>query len=520
MGLAMKSLSRRSFLEASSSAAVLGPLSALLPGIALGQGTGSLTIASNVALPSWDPSSGPSSVNPTLQAIWKSVFDQYIDQNPDASFTPGLLTKWGWNADKTKVEMQVRSGAFWHDGQPVTAADIVWNLNRAADPKTGNPVGAIIWASLGNLRAEGDKITGDVKQYVADLFKWMAFLTAYAIPPHHYEKVGAAGFEKQPIGSGPYRVEEFVAGSYVKLQAFDKYWGPKPAFKSVTIKFVTDPSARVAEIESGKSDITLDIPFEEYERLKKKPGLAGVASPVSDIAMMFISSREPMTDANVRMAAVHAVDKEAIVKRLLGGHGVVIHTLEAPGYAAFDPSIKVAYDPELAKKLLAKSGYGPGKPVKLTVQTTRGYLPKDYETVQAIVGMWRKVGIEAEIEVYDIAKHFELRMSGKLAPMAFYNWGNSIGDPNDSTGFAMFGPSPHSAWKSKDVDAMIGPLWGEKDEAKRIEGWKKVSRHIADNALVLPLYQRVQPVVYKKSLAFRPYAAGFVMPQAIGAAKS
>jgi peptide/nickel transport system substrate-binding protein len=521
----MKPLTRRSFLDASgkvaaTSALAAGPLSALFPGIAFGQTGDSLTIAFNVALPSWDPTSGPSSVNPTLQALWKSVFDPFIDQNADSSFKPGLLTQWGWNADKTKIDMEVRAGAFWHDGKPITAQDIVWNLNRAADPKTGNPVGGIIWSSVANLKADGNKITGDVKQYVADLFKWMAFLTGYAIPPHHYEKVGAAGFEKQPIGSGPYLVEEWVAGSLVKLKAFDKYWGPKPAFKNVTIKFVTDPSARVAEIESGKSDITLGIPFEEYDRLKAKPGLAGSAAPISDIAMMFISSSDPMLDPNVRLAAVHAVDKEAIVKRLLRGYGVVIHSLQAPGYAAFDPTIKVRHDPELAKKLLAKSGFGPAKPVKFKVQTTRGYLPKDYETVQAIVGMWRKVGIEAEIEVYDIAKHFELRMSGKLAPMAFYNWGNSIGDPNDSTGFAMFGPSPHSAWKSKEVDAMIGPLWGEKDEAKRIAGWKKVDRHIADNALVLPLYQQVQPVIYKKSLLFKPHAAGFVMAQTLGKAKA
>jgi peptide/nickel transport system substrate-binding protein len=160
------------------------------------------------------------------------------------------------------------------------------------------------------------------------------------------------------------------------------------------------------------------------------------------------------------------------------------------------------------------------KPVKFTIQTTRGYLPKDYETVQAIVGMWRKVGIEAEIEVYEIAKHFELRLSHKLAPMAFYNWGDAIGDPNDSTGFAMFGPSPHSGWKSKEVDAMIGPLWGEKDEAKRIAGWKKVDRYIAEHALVLPLYQQVQTILFKKSLAVKPHMAGYLLAQAVGKAKA
>ena len=67
------------------------------------------------------------------------------------------------------------------------------------------------------------------------------------------------------------------------------------------------------------------------------------------------------------------------------------------------------------------------------IQTTRGFKPKDYEMIQAIVGMWRKVGIEAEIEVYEIAKHYELRAADQLAPAAFYNWGNSIGDPSTST---------------------------------------------------------------------------------------
>jgi peptide/nickel transport system substrate-binding protein len=135
--------------------------------------------------------------------------------------------------------------------------------------------------------------------------------------------------------------------------------------------------------------------------------------------------------------------------------------------------------------------------------------------IQAVAGMWRKVGIEASIEVYEIAKHFELRTRHELAPAAFYNWGNSIGDPSTSTGFAMFGPSPHSAWKTEDLDKMIGPLWGEKDEKKRIAGWKAADRYIAEQGYVLPLLQYKQPVVYRKGLKFTPHTAGFILPQAI-----
>jgi peptide/nickel transport system substrate-binding protein len=228
--------------------------------------------------------------------------------------------------------------------------------------------------------------------------------------------------------------------------------------------------------------------------------------------MIFINNIDAMLDKNVRLAACHAIDKKAIVKKLLRGYGVPIDTLEAPEYSAYDASIKVPHDPKLAKKLLADSGYSKKKPVKFTIQTTRGLKPKDYEMVQAIVGMWRKVGIEAEIEVYEIAKHYELRAADKLAPAAFYNWGNAIGDPTTSTGFAMFGPSPHSVWNTDDLDGMIGPLWGEKDEAKRIAGWKAVDKYIAEQGYVIPLLQYAQPILYKKALKVTANVSGALQP--------
>ncbi len=511
----MFEMDRRGFLHMTGGAAATAALSTLLfSEEAAAQMGKTLTIAYHVSLPAWDPTTGYSAVNPQLMSIYKTMFDQYVDQNPDLSFKPGLLKDWGWTDNKTKIRMVVRDDAKWHDGKPVTAADIIWNLQRVANPKTGNPV-SFVWASVANLKANGNVITGDVKQYMADFFKWMAFLTAYVLPPHYYQKVGKAGFEKKPMGSGPYMFAEFQRGSFVRFKANPNYWGGKPAFENVIFKFVTDPAARVAEIESGRSDLTLNVPFEEYDRLKKKKGLVGVTTPVSDIAMIFFTNVGPMLDINVRQAAVHAVNKKAIVDRLLRGYGIPIDTLLTPDYLGFDPSIKTPYDPKKARALLAKSGYSPKKPVRFKIQTTRGYLPKDYEVIQAIVGMWRRVGIAAEIEVYEAAKHFELRAQHKLAPAAFYNWGNSIGDPTTSVGHAMFSPSPHSAWKTKDMDAMIAPLWGEKDEKKRIEGWKKVDRYIAEKAYVLPLYQQVQPVVHKDTIVFHGHRANFILPQTI-----
>lgn len=499
-------LTRRSLLKTSTAAVAVG-----LAAPALAQDIDELVIAYNVNLPSWDPTVGPSAVNPTIQGLYQSVFDQFILQQPDLSPAPGLLTDWGWNDDRTQVWMEVREGVKWHDGSELTPEDVRWSLARAADPATGNPI-QFVWGTLANHRVEGNRVIADVAQFDPTIFKWMYFLTGYVLPKDYYERVGAAGFEDAPVGTGPYKVEQYERNAFVRLRANAEYWGGAPEFETVTIRFVTDAASRVAEVESGRSHVTLEIPYEEYDRLRARPGLAGAHRGVSDIAMIFFNDIDVMLDENVRKAAVHAVDRQLIIDRLLSGYGVALHTLETPEYLAFDPSIEVAFDPDLARDLLAASGYSTDNPVRFTIQTTRGYKPKDYEMIQAIVGMWRRVGIEAEIEVYEVARHFELRAADQLAPAAFYNWGNSVGDPTTSTGFAMFGPSPHSVWDGQDVIDMIGPLWGEADEERRIAGWKDVSRHIAENAYVLPLLQYVQPVVHAAGVKVVPHASGALLP--------
>jgi len=185
-----------------------------------------LTIAFNVNLPAFDPTTGPSSVNPTIQAIYRAIFDQYIGQNTDLSLTPGLLTKWGWNEDKTKAWMDVREGVDWHDGSSFTPEDVIWSIERAADPKGGNPV-AFVWGSLGNFKIDGQRITADCKNFGPTIFKWMAFLTGYVLPKDYY--------------------------AFLRLKRNEKYWGPKPAFETVIFKFVPDGTSRVAEIERGSA---------------------------------------------------------------------------------------------------------------------------------------------------------------------------------------------------------------------------------------------------------------------------
>jgi peptide/nickel transport system substrate-binding protein len=507
--------SRRRFLQASAATALsatsLGGL--LHSGAAISQSGSTLTIAYNTTLPSLDPTNSAKTSSPAVQSIFKAIFDPYIDQNPDLSFKPGALTKWGWNKDKSAIVLTLRKGMVWHDGSPVTVEDLIWSLERAGNEKNGNPM-LFMWRKLGGFTAKGNTVTVKVTEFEPALLKWLGFLTAYLMPKKAFTASrGGTGWDAKPIGSGPYRVEKFERDAYLRLKAFPKYWGPKPDFDTVIFKFVPDPAARVAEVESGKSDMTLEVPFEEYDRLVGKGGLAGSAYPIADVAILFITDKEPMLDRNVRLALAHAIDKQALTGAIMRGYARPLDTLQAPEYAAYDASIKVKHDPELARELLAKSGFSPENPVRFTVQTTRGYKPKDFETVAAVVAMWKKVGIEAEIEVLDVAKHFDLQLQHALAPVSFYNWGNAIGDPSTSTGFAFIGP--FAVWRSPDVEKMVGPLFVERDEAKRIAGYKAVDRYLAEQGYVIPLMQYYQPVVHRKGITFTPHGAGTIAPQTI-----
>jgi len=127
--------SRRRFLQVSGATALSATsIAGLLRGeYAHAQSGGTLTIAYNTALPSLDPTNSAKTSSPAVQSIFKAIFDPYIEQNPDLSFGPGALTKWGWNKDKSAIELTLRKGMLWHDGSPVTTRDLVWSLERAGE---------------------------------------------------------------------------------------------------------------------------------------------------------------------------------------------------------------------------------------------------------------------------------------------------------------------------------------------------------------------------------------------------
>ena len=341
----------------------------------------------------------------------------------------------------------------------------------------------------------------------------LARSTAIPLPSVYYKKTGARDFENAPLGSGPYRVTAIREGE-VRLGRFDSYWDVKPAFEKVVIRFVSDPGARVRAIESGEAHVLVDPPFDRFQELSRRKGLIGRSQPSTQIAFVAINDIGPMKDPNVRRAAHHAIHKPAIVRNLLKGYGRVINTLEPKGAGAHESEPVARYDLARAAELLGRSGYSKARPVRLTLQTTRRHRPMDFETAQAIAGMWAQIGIEAALEVLEPGEIRDLAAQDRLAPACLRTWDEPSGDPNGITGTLLWGPSPNSVWDTQELDEQIEALlWEWRDPVKRTAGWRVIGRYAAENAYVLPLYQYVQCLVHADTLAFDPHAAGWVLPQ-------
>lgn len=468
-----------------------------------------VVIAWQVDPQTWDPNRR---TNPGLQSIYKMVFDQPLTQGPDQSLQPAVVKAWALSPDGKALTLELRDDVYWHDGKKLTSADIRYTFLERAKAKHKIDL-ARVWRNVADIE------TPSPTQAVIKLSKpmptavpWLAFLANFIVPKHYVEKVGVEAFATKPIGSGPYKVVEYQRNSRIVLEAHDKYWGPKPAIKKVTVLIIKDPSARVAAIQSGRVDFAPDIPVRETARLAKRDGLSADILPISRVIMLQIRNDKAFADKNVRLAAHHAINKQAISKALYGGRATPLSVVATPGTPGHVKEFTFPYSPDTAKKLLAKSGFSPKKPVKIGFATFNGVFPGDYEIARAIGSMWKKVGIDATIQVIEQPKYFELNRGNKLPEATLYSWDNAVGDPEMFTGYLMHPKLPFSAWKGMEIGGRVMKLFGVVDYDKRIEGYRTLNVDATKAGATIPLLQAVTTMAYKSDLKVVKYANGWVLP--------
>ncbi|HEX7007648.1 MAG TPA: ABC transporter substrate-binding protein [Alphaproteobacteria bacterium] len=502
-------ISRRAGLKLGG-AALAATAIGVKPGWSQSVDKNSLTIAYPADVPSWDPIAH---TFPTAMSIYKCVFDSPMTQTADLKIVPNVITKYNYK-DPVTLELEFRDDVVFHNGDKFTAEDFKFTYDTR--PKADNKLAiAGVWRPLKEIVVESPtRAVVHFTQPMPTAIAWWAFLGNFIVPKNYFEKVGGKeGFLKAPIGSGPYKLADYQLGSRIVLEANDKYWGEKPKIKRVTFEVVKDPSARVAAIQSKRVDLAYQLPIREAERLGKVQGLVGRIDPEQQIVLLQLSNAdETLKDENVRLAMHHAINKEAISKALFFGKAVPLDLPAPPGTPGYVKDFKFPFDESKAKELLAKSGFSPEKPLKIKFQTTNGAFPNDFEIARAIAGMWKKVGIEADIEVIELAKYYELNHNRKLQGATLYTWGNSTGDPEMYTGYMLDPNRRFSAWKSKDMQEKLDPLFKETDYEKRIAGYKEVEVYAVEHGYSIPLLQAVATIVHQSALNFVPWQNAWIMP--------
>jgi peptide/nickel transport system substrate-binding protein len=512
-----RSLNRRRFLQLTGGTAALAALGIGEEVLAQAAQAGQLTMAFPADVPTWDPNAR--SLAP-VQSLYKTVFDQPLTQGTDLAPQPALVTGWKYLDEKgLALELTFRDDVFFHDGSKMSAEDFRYTFferPRAAVPEGGRKLDtAFLWRRVKDIEVVSPtKAVMHFSEVMPSAVAWLYFLCSFVVPKAYLERVGLDEFQRKPVGTGPYKVVEYQQGSRIALEAFDRYWGGKPAIQRVTIDIVRDPTARVASVEARRAHVAIDVPIREAVRLGTVAGLTSRLDPTADIMLLQISKNGGFAQEQVRLAAHHAINKEAISRAFFQGHAKPISVPAARGTAGYPEDFNFPFSEEKAAALLKEVGYGPDKPVKIKFFTTNGVFPNDFDMARAIGAMWKKVGIDADIEVIELSTYQERLRAGTLPEATMYQWGNAAGDPEMYGGYLLDPKAIFSAYKAEDLKDRIGALLTEPNEQKRYQGYRDVHRYAVEKGYTIPLLQSTRTVVHQNNVNYVKYDNGWILPQA------
>ncbi|MDO8671291.1 MAG: ABC transporter substrate-binding protein, partial [Dehalococcoidia bacterium] len=344
---------------------------------------------------------------PTFNALSAPVFDSLVDLDPEGQVRPGIAERWEIAKDGMTHTFYIRKGVKFHDGSDLTGEDVKFSLERMMAPKVIN-VDGVAWRGLiASVDLKDDyTVVLQLKKPQFDLLKGIVNASGggAVLPKRFIEEKGEDRYWQNPVGSGPWKVVKWEPGTRLELEANENHWRAAPKFKNLTVLNITEESTKVAMLKTGEMDLA-EIGPDSVAGIKAA-GLRVVGHYGGSqlYGFIFYDMDNPQNyafgDVRVRKAVSLAVDRKEMADKIYRGQAQPDALWYVPRTAYFfDPSLLKPdpYDPDGAKKLLAEAGYANGFSTKIWD------MGSDSNSVQAIVGYLRKVGILAETPAIDFA---------------------------------------------------------------------------------------------------------------------
>ncbi len=441
----------------------------------------------------------------------RHVYDNLLWRDPETYEYKGLLAKtFNWEGDNALV-IELRQGVTFHNGQEMTADDVVYTLNWVIDPKNG-----VLTRNYVDWMKDVEKLgpykvrINLVKPFPA-AFEFLSGANPI-YPKDYYAEVGPKGFGLKPIGTGPYKCVELEPGKRYVLVRNEDYFKDspkgKPAIGKIVWRTIPEVNTKVAELMTGGLDWIWLVPQDQAKNLAKIPNIKVVAAETMRIGFIQMDAANrseetlgidnPFKHLKVRQAVNHAIDREAISKNLVGGQSRVVNSACFPTqFGCTQDVVKYDYNPEKAKKLLAEAGYPNGFET-----TLYGYRDRPY--AEAMVGYLREVGIKAKLEMMQYSALRERARAGKVQ-FNFQTWGSySINDVSaiDSYWFKF---QPIDITRDPQVRDWLDEGDSTVDPEARKAVYKKALQRIAEQAYWAPMFTWVSNNCMNKELDFTPY---------------
>lgn len=415
-----------------------------------------------------------------------ALHDALLKPMPAGLLTPSLAEKWTESPDGLVYEFQLRSGVTFHNGDPLTADDVVFSFHRykGAGAKTfKDKVHSVEAVDAQRVRFRLAEPWPDFVVFLGT----PATGAGLVVPKKYLEQVGDDGFKKHPIGAGPYKFVSHTPGIELVVEANEHYWRKVPAVKRLVFRSVPEATTRLAMLKTGEADIAYSLPGDLAEQVRQDPKLTlKVTAPPTPFWLEFPSKwdpKSPWNDQRVRLAANYAIDKQAINEADTLGFSHLSGNMIPRSFLYTLPLEPYPYDPAKAKKLLQEAGYANGFDAGDITP-----VPPWTATAEAVANYLAAVGIKLRVRSMERPAMFAawrgktlqgviLAVSGAMGSAA-----TRLENYVVSWGEFAYGGYP-------DLDELFKRQERERDPAQREMLLHQIQRLVHERVMFAPIYE-------------------------------